>query len=104
MTRRIFILIIVASTLSVNAQERCGTEVITKQMMVNNPDYALARSKVNMEIEQWIKNHPNHSEKTIITIPVVVHVVWETNTQNISDAQIQSQKGEKKNEIRKKIK
>ena len=60
-------------------------------MMNNNPSYAIARNKVNSQTEKWIKNHPNHSEKTIITIPVVVHVVWKTNTQNISDAQIQSQ-------------
>ena len=40
---------------------------------------------------KWIKDNPNHSEKTIITIPVVVHVVWNTTTENISDAQIFSQ-------------
>ncbi|MEC7863631.1 MAG: zinc metalloprotease [Bacteroidota bacterium] len=96
MIKKIFTLILVASTLSVNAQERCGTEVITKQIMANNPDYALARAKVNIQTEQWIKDHPNHSEKTIITIPVVVHVVYSINGQgnpvgNISDAQIQSQ-------------
>ena len=91
MIKRIFLLILIASALLLNAQERCGTEVITKQMMVNNPDYALARSKVNSETEKWIKDNPNHSEKTIITIPVVVHVVWKTNTHNISYTQIQSQ-------------
>jgi len=91
MIKRIFTLILVASTFVINGQERCGTEVITKQMMDNNPDYAQARLQVNAQTKQWIKDHPNHSEKTIITIPVIVHVVWKTNTHNISDAQIQSQ-------------
>ena len=46
---------------------------------------------MNIQTEEWIKNYQENSEKNIITIPVVVHVVWRTNTHNISDAQIQSQ-------------
>jgi len=91
MLKKIFTLILVVSTLSVNAQERCGTEAITKHMMEKYPEYKSAREKVNMQTEKWIKDHPNHNEKSIITIPVVVHVVWKTSTQNISDTQIQSQ-------------
>lgn len=90
MTTRNFILILAISSLYIHAQERCGTEVITNQMIAANPDYAQARLKVNSETERWIKSHPDKN-KTIITIPVVVHVVWRTNTHNISDAQIQSQ-------------
>ncbi|MAW21242.1 MAG: zinc metalloprotease [Flavobacteriales bacterium] len=91
MTKQLFTLLIVCSTFLINAQERCGTVMITEQMMLNNPEYALARSKVNTQTKEWIKSHPNHKEETIISIPVVVHVVWKTNTQNISNAQIQSQ-------------
>ena len=87
----IFILITAIIGLITNAQERCGTEAYTKNMMKNNDSYAIARNQVNAQTEKWIKNYLNHNEKTIITIPVVVHVVWETNTHNISDAQIQSQ-------------
>ena len=89
--KRILILLLASISLTINAQERCGTEAHTKSMIKNNPEYAIARNKVNTQTEKWIKNNPNHSEKTIITIPVVVHVVWKTNNQNISDAQIQSQ-------------
>ena len=87
----IFTLILMIIGHITNAQERCGTEAYTKSMMNNNTNYAKARNKVNAQTEKWIKNNPNHNEKTIITIPVVVHVVWKTNTHNISDAQIQSQ-------------
>jgi len=89
--KKIFTLIIAIISLISTAQERCGTEENTKNMMNNNTIYAIARDKVNSQTEKWIKDHPNHNEKTIITIPVIVHVLWETNTQNISDAQIQSQ-------------
>ena len=89
--KRIFSILFLAATIIINAQERCSTTAHTKQLMDINPEYAKARAKVNSQTEQWIKDHPNHNEKTIITIPVVVHVVWKTNTHNISDAQIQSQ-------------
>ena len=91
MIKQLFIILIACSTFVLNAQERCGTVMITQQMMLNNPEYALARSKVNTQTKEWIKSHPNHKEETIISIPVVVHVVWKTNTQNISNTQIQSQ-------------
>jgi len=89
--KRIFTLVLASISLIASAQERCGTETHTKNLMSNNANYATARDKVNTQTEKWIENHSNHSEKTIITIPVVVHVVWKTNTHNISDAQIQSQ-------------
>ena len=89
--KRIFTLVLASISIIATAQERCGTEAHTKNLRSNNANYAIARDKVNAQTEKWIENHPNHSEKTIITIPVVVHVVWKTNTHNISDAQIQSQ-------------
>jgi len=87
----IFTILLVSISLTTIAQERCGTEIHTENMMKKNASYAIARNKVNFQTEKWIKNHPNHSEKTIITIPIIVHVLWKTNTHNISDAQIQSQ-------------
>jgi len=89
--KRIFTLLFLAATIIITAQERCSTTAHTLQLMDNNHEYAKARAKVNSQTEQWIKDRPNYTEKTIITIPVVVHVVWRTNTHNISDAQIQSQ-------------
>ena len=86
--KKILTILLAGATLFLNAQERCGTTAITEKMMSENPEYANARSKVNAQTEQWIKDHPNHNEKTIITIPVVVHVVWNTTSENISDTRI----------------
>lgn len=42
--------------------------------------------------EQWVAAHPQGSgARAVYTIPVVVHVVYNTTTENISDAQVQSQ-------------
>ena len=84
-------LVLGANTILLNAQERCATEVYSNILKEKYPEYKIARSKVNMQTENWINNHPNNSQKTIITVPVVVHVVWNTNAENISDAQIFSQ-------------
>ena len=51
----------------------------------------IAKSNILEEkIQKWIKDNAN-SKISAITIPVVVHVVYKNNTENISDAQIQSQ-------------
>ena len=52
----------------------------------------IANIQMNQAIqEQWLANNPINSERAIITIPVVVHVVYNSSTQNLSDAQILSQ-------------
>ena len=45
-----------------------------------------------MQTAQYIANHPSPS-RSLITIPVVVHVIWNSSTpaENISTAQVQSQ-------------
>jgi len=73
-----------------NAQQRCGTDIYVNWLMKENQQYAKEREKVNIETQKWIENRVSY-KNTIITIPVVVHVVWNTNAENISDAQIFSQ-------------
>ena len=54
--------------------------------------YKNSQGNVNKEIGQWISNNNLKESINIITIPVVVHVIWEDNTdENISDTQILSQ-------------
>ena len=47
--------------------------------------------KNEYSLQQKIHNQPESFSSTIITIPVVVHVVYSTSTENISTAQVQSQ-------------
>ena len=42
-------------------------------------------------LQHWIENQPESSSSTILTIPVVVHVVYYNSTENISTTQVQSQ-------------
>ncbi len=91
MIKKKLTLLLLVSTIFIYAQERCGTEANTLKLISKYPDYAKEREKVNTETKNWIANLPNYQSKTIITIPVVVHVVWKTSAQNIPDTQIQSQ-------------
>jgi hypothetical protein len=53
------------------------------------------RAKVLQDIEShtnnWIKLNKDKSHRAVVTIPVVFHVVYRTTSENISDAQLQSQ-------------
>ena len=72
---------------------RCGSNEVIRQQMAADPVYA-------KKVEALLKNKGNYSRNTkkgppgsqvSITIPVAVHVVYNTADQNISDAQVQSQ-------------
>jgi len=91
MSRPFIPLLFLSFSLFLNAQQRCGTDYYMHELKKNNLEYAKARKKVNTETENWIANNPNYDLNSIITIPVVVHVVWNTNQENISDNQIFSQ-------------
>lgn len=89
--KRLFILIILLSTSTMFAQERCGTTQYLQMLENSKPKIATKRAKLEKDIQKWIKENPDYQQKTIITIPVVVHIVYASPQQNITDAQVQSQ-------------
>lgn len=87
---RIFLASLFALLLTaINAQERCGTN--TAITTLATPQFQQHWQQLNQKVEA-ISAHHNHlrNEQTLV-IPVVVHVVWNTPAQNISDEQIISQ-------------
>lgn len=86
--------------LSVNAQNRgCGTYEKLEQFYKKNPETRLIAKDLNSFLTQ--KRSNSVSKRTVVTIPVVVHVLYKDATQNISDAQIQSQLTVLNNDFRK---
>lgn len=76
------------------SDERCGTMIGFDQRVANDPAYAAGLAA----LESFTAAHIQQLEADggglrtgIATIPVVVHVVYKNATENISDAQIQSQ-------------
>lgn len=72
-------------------QRRCGSAEHYQQMLQQNPDFAQQRNFIENQTAQFQTLPDNEQKRVVITIPVVVHVLYNTATQNISDAQIQSQ-------------
>ncbi len=87
----VFALLLLGST-SMFAQRRCGTMDYLQTQMEKDPSIAKNLEKQENQIQNWVReNGDRHRVAGIITIPVVVHVVYRTATQNISDAQVLSQ-------------
>ena len=70
--------------------QRCATNDLLLQYEGQNPGTMQRMKLIQQHNQQWIKEHGSEP-RSIVTIPVVVHVVYNTANQNISDDQIQSQ-------------
>ncbi|MFM2392928.1 MAG: hypothetical protein RLZZ546_910 [Bacteroidota bacterium] len=73
-------------------QKRCSAHDVHVQQLAADPSLAIKME----EIERFTDNFLKSADRTLlpdgtIQIPVVVNVLWKTNAQNISDAQIASQ-------------
>jgi hypothetical protein len=69
----------------------CGTMPVHERLLRTDPSYA--RARLASENRHWqVAMMGAPAGRTGVTvIPVVVHVVWKTQAQNIDDAQIKSQ-------------
>jgi len=70
------------------AQRNCGS-MEHLQLMSNDPQVVEKRMQIESFTEEWTRN--NGGDRALVTIPVVVHVVYNTTAENVSDAQILSQ-------------
>ena len=85
----LFLLILLACALSATAQEPCATMDVLQDQLRQDPGLAgrmeVARGKGSGTRQTRL------SPTEVITIPVVVHVVYDDSVKNISAAQVQSQ-------------
>jgi Pregnancy-associated plasma protein-A/Secretion system C-terminal sorting domain len=92
--RCITFLLILFFTVSARAQRVCATADYVRQQLQGNPQLANAYSDVERQIAQVLQNSLSSRDtfaNEVISIPVVVHVLYNTSAQNISDAQVKSQ-------------
>ena len=77
---------------SIFAQERnCSSAEYLEQQLQNNPNHAQNLAQLEALTQQRAANQSLQRTGNILYVPVVVHVVYNTEQQNISDEQIQSQ-------------
>jgi Pregnancy-associated plasma protein-A/Secretion system C-terminal sorting domain len=72
-----------------NAQRICGSLEHQHAIEAQDPTIATKRQAIEQFTNQIIAQ--NKQNRALVTIPVVIHVLYNNATQNISDAQIQSQ-------------
>jgi len=69
----------------------CGTSELDQRLLEESAEYRAARSQIESMTQNFMQNARANALTDVTKIPVVVHVVWNTPEQNISDEQIQSQ-------------
>ena len=73
-------------------RERCGTMPAHRRLAQQSAEYRRLRRQLELETREFVARYGFQGLRTgVARIPVVVHVIWNTPAQNISDAQIQSQ-------------
>ncbi|MGH2575199.1 MAG: M43 family zinc metalloprotease [Ignavibacteria bacterium] len=70
-------------------KRECSTMDVFDRLKSEDPNYENRLREIEEQIQEYIKN--NGQDHVVVTIPVVVHVVYKTSAQNISDAQVQTQ-------------
>jgi ABC-type taurine transport system substrate-binding protein len=70
---------------------KCATMDVHRRLLSTNPEYARVRDEIENQTARFELSGLSTQRTGITRIPVVVHVVWNTAAQNISDAQITSQ-------------
>ena len=73
------------------ARRVCATDEVNERLLRSVPGYAEARSEIENRTSRVLAFGGAVLREGCTEIPVVVHVVHRTSTENISDAQIQSQ-------------
>jgi hypothetical protein len=84
---------------SLIAQRQCGT-MENLQMLIDNNPAIIEQMNAVEEHTRHVEQHGT-APRAVITIPVVFHIVYKNSTENISDAQIQSQLNVMNNDFRK---
>jgi hypothetical protein len=87
----LFFTLIVATSYA-DGHRTCATHDQFLQAVAEDPSLLQKRAAMEQQLQQWISsNRVRRGSSTLVTIPVVVHVVYYNTNQNISDAQILSQ-------------
>ncbi|GAB3731000.1 hypothetical protein GCM10027594_13020 [Hymenobacter agri] len=84
------------TTNSAQAQKRsCATVDVLQQQLAADPGMAARMAAIDKQASLFAAQHAGQAQRgtaaVTVTIPVVVHVLYSTASENISDAQIQSQ-------------
>ena len=75
------------------SKDQCGTMGVLNEKLAENPELASRMEAVELHSKEAIKNKLTNrlAADGVIEIPVVFHVIYRTESENIPDSQLQSQ-------------
>lgn len=86
-----FAFLTVTTLANLSAQQRsCASHEHLLQQIQEDPGFRDRLDALERHTEQYMQGGAVRS-RTVVTIPVVVHVVWNVSAENLTDQQIQSQ-------------
>ena len=92
MKKSILLLFLSVSLLGQAQQiRRCGAFEYLKNLETHDPGFALRRLQKETDYREWTVNHPAGTSGSVITIPVVFHLLYNDSSQYLDDAVIMSQ-------------
>ncbi|HRH38249.1 MAG TPA: fibronectin type III domain-containing protein, partial [Flavobacteriales bacterium] len=90
LVRNVALIATLSLTISASGQRTCGSMGHLEQEMMADPQRAANLEAIENFTQNWIQQ-TNGSDRALVVIPVVFHVVYANATQNISDAKINAQ-------------
>jgi hypothetical protein len=72
-------------------QKKCHSNEAVEKIFQQNPEIRTRQQVVEEQISRFAASHNLDTRGGDVTIPVVVHIVYRTTNENISDAQVRSQ-------------
>lgn len=93
---KIILIVIVMFSVSIFSQKRCNTDEKLQELIKTVPGFAKHHQETmdfifNPKNPQTLFSRQPNAPAVVVTIPVVFHVLYKNDNQNISDLQIQSQ-------------
>ena len=87
----VVIALIFHADISAQQIERCAVRRYEEFRIASDPEYASRRLAAAQEIENYARNSSSRFNGEVYRIPVVVHIIYNSEEQNISDDQVELQ-------------
>lgn len=72
-------------------QRNCSTMDVDARLKAEDPMYEANRAAIESFTQNYAATSANSGERTVITIPVVVHIIYNVAAENIADSYVYSQ-------------
>ena len=88
----LFLVLFILMSSNISAQIKCAAVEGRNVNIQNDDTWEIEKSEMEKTISNWINEHRNSFHlRAVLTIPVVVHVIYNSPAENISEEQIISQ-------------